>query len=115
MPPLRISIPCYAETLESIQAEIPALEARLPDRLQPVGFIAGAKSPIPVQDAEKAAVDDKRFMLGQLSESHGSVEGPQLSLSQLGCLYISCPTFGRPRGTSARRGERSRGSARPTG
>jgi pimeloyl-ACP methyl ester carboxylesterase len=54
MPPLRISIPCYAETLESIQAELPALEARLPDLGLPVGFIAGAKSPIPVQDASGA-------------------------------------------------------------
>jgi pimeloyl-ACP methyl ester carboxylesterase len=54
MPPLRISIPCYAETLKSIQAEMPALEARLPDLVLPVGFIAPAKSPIPVQDASGA-------------------------------------------------------------
>ena len=51
MPPLRVSIPCYAETLESIQAEMPALEARLPDLALPVGFVAGAKSPIPVEEA----------------------------------------------------------------
>ena len=54
MPPLRVSIPCYAETLESVQVELPALDARLPDLALPVGFVAGAKSPIPVDDASGA-------------------------------------------------------------
>ena len=54
MPPLRVSIRCYVEALESIQAELPALEARLPDLALPVGFVAGAKSPMPVEDAAGA-------------------------------------------------------------
>lgn len=47
MPQMRASVACYAETFESIREELPRLEAALPSIGVPVGFVAGAASPIP--------------------------------------------------------------------
>ncbi len=44
---LRLSVATYAGTLESIHAELPRLEAALPYLSVPVGFVAGAASPLP--------------------------------------------------------------------
>ncbi len=56
MPPLRLSVPCYSETLESLMGELPRLEAALPTIRVPVGFVVGARSPMPTTaSAETAA------------------------------------------------------------
>ena len=47
MPDLRGSERVYAETFESVNAEIARLEQRLPSISVPVGFVAGARSPMP--------------------------------------------------------------------
>jgi pimeloyl-ACP methyl ester carboxylesterase len=55
MPPLRISVPCYAETFDSIHRELPALASALPSIRVPVGFVAGASSPMPTTSSTEAA------------------------------------------------------------
>ena len=47
MPLIRLSVPGYAETLASAQAELPRLESALPGIAVPVGFVVGAASPMP--------------------------------------------------------------------
>lgn len=47
MPPMRLSVPGYAETVASVFEELPRLEAALPGIDAPVGFVVGAASPIP--------------------------------------------------------------------
>jgi pimeloyl-ACP methyl ester carboxylesterase len=47
VPAFRASSTCYAETFASLLAELPALEAALPSITVPVGFVAGAHSPMP--------------------------------------------------------------------
>jgi proline iminopeptidase len=54
MPPMRCSVPCYSATVESVEAELPGLEARLGDIGIPVGLVAGAASPMPAQQAAGA-------------------------------------------------------------
>ncbi len=48
MPPIRMSVECYADTMASIFRELPALELGLPGIDLPVGFVVGAGSPMPV-------------------------------------------------------------------
>ncbi len=47
MPPVRMSTDAYAETMASANEVLPRLEAALPDIRVPVGFVAGAGSPMP--------------------------------------------------------------------
>ena len=47
MPPIRLSVAGYAETLASALEELPRLEAALPGIDVPVGFVVGAASPMP--------------------------------------------------------------------
>lgn len=47
MPPVRLSVDCYAETWASVVDELPRLEAALADIALPVGFVVGAGSPMP--------------------------------------------------------------------
>jgi pimeloyl-ACP methyl ester carboxylesterase len=47
MPPVRMSNDAYVETMASATEQLPRLEAALPDLRVPVGFVAGAGSPIP--------------------------------------------------------------------
>jgi pimeloyl-ACP methyl ester carboxylesterase len=44
---MRLSVSAFAATFESIHAELPKLEAALPSIIVPVGFVAGAASPLP--------------------------------------------------------------------
>jgi pimeloyl-ACP methyl ester carboxylesterase len=48
MPELRIASERSAEMVPSIQAELPALEAGLPEIRVPVGFVHGSRSPMPL-------------------------------------------------------------------
>lgn len=48
MPPMRLAVTGYAETYASLLDELPRLEAALPGIAVPVGFLAGADSPMPV-------------------------------------------------------------------
>ena len=48
MPELRIATDRSSEMVPSILAELPALEARLPDIRVPVGFVHGSRSPMPL-------------------------------------------------------------------
>jgi pimeloyl-ACP methyl ester carboxylesterase len=50
----RISLEAYAGLWESINAELPGLEAALPRITVPFGFVAGAESPMPAEDASAA-------------------------------------------------------------
>lgn len=47
MPPVQLSVPCYAETCASMTEVMPRLEAALPAMRTPVGFLTGALSPMP--------------------------------------------------------------------
>lgn len=47
MPTMRLSVACYAETLASLQDELPKLEEALPALAVPVGFVVGKRSPMP--------------------------------------------------------------------
>jgi pimeloyl-ACP methyl ester carboxylesterase len=47
MPPVRMSTDAYAETMASAEEQLPRLEAALSDIRVPVGFVAGAASPMP--------------------------------------------------------------------
>jgi pimeloyl-ACP methyl ester carboxylesterase len=55
MPELRLSSERSAEMVQSILAELPALEAGLPQTRVPVGFVHGARSPMPVAASTDAA------------------------------------------------------------
>ena len=55
IPELRLSSERSAETVQSILAELPALEARLPEIRVPVGFVHGSRSPMPVAASTDAA------------------------------------------------------------
>jgi pimeloyl-ACP methyl ester carboxylesterase len=55
MPELRMSSECAAQMLQSIPAELPVLEARLPRIQVPVGFVHGSRSPMPVGASTDAA------------------------------------------------------------
>lgn len=53
MPPISLSIPAYAGGFESLTARLPELEAALPSITVPLGVVAGAKSPMPVEEAAR--------------------------------------------------------------
>jgi pimeloyl-ACP methyl ester carboxylesterase len=55
LPEVRLSSARTAEMIPSIQAELPALEAGLPAIRVPVGFVHGAKSPMPLAASTDAA------------------------------------------------------------
>ena len=55
MPELRIASARSAEMIPSILAELPALEAGLPEIRVPVGFVHGARSPMPLAASTDAA------------------------------------------------------------
>lgn len=55
MPPMRMSVECYAQTLESLHAEMPELERRLGEISVPVAFVHGGDSPMPISASEDAA------------------------------------------------------------
>ena len=55
MPALRIASERSAQMVESIFAELPALEAALPGIRVPVGFVHGSRSPMPVASSSDAA------------------------------------------------------------
>jgi pimeloyl-ACP methyl ester carboxylesterase len=57
MIPMRMSVQGYAAGYESMVHELPALESRLPTIRVPVGFVLGAKSPIPPDQAGCATAD----------------------------------------------------------
>lgn len=81
---IRLSVPAYSECFESIHAELPRLERALPSISVPVGFVAGAKSPLPpsasIETAERIPgawveiVDDAGHMLWM--ERPGCVRPP---------------------------------------
>jgi pimeloyl-ACP methyl ester carboxylesterase len=54
MPPLSVSVEAYAQCFESLQHKLPALEASLPSIAVPVGIVAGAASPMPVEESAVA-------------------------------------------------------------
>jgi pimeloyl-ACP methyl ester carboxylesterase len=55
MPPLSLSVPAYAEGFASLRERLPALEAALPTITVPLGIVAGARSPMPVEEAAVAS------------------------------------------------------------
>jgi pimeloyl-ACP methyl ester carboxylesterase len=55
MPELQIATARSAEMIPSIQAELPALEAGLPEIRVPVGFVHGSRSPMPLAASTDAA------------------------------------------------------------
>jgi pimeloyl-ACP methyl ester carboxylesterase len=55
MPDLLLSSECFAETVRSIVESLPALEAGLPRIEVPVGFVHGARSPMPLAASTDAA------------------------------------------------------------
>lgn len=57
MPPMRLSVPSYSAGYESMLKELPALEPRLAGVKVPVGFVVGARSPIPPDQASRATAD----------------------------------------------------------
>jgi pimeloyl-ACP methyl ester carboxylesterase len=54
MPPYPLSIPAYAGGFESLKERLPGLEASLPTIAVPLGIVAGAKSPMPVEESARA-------------------------------------------------------------
>ncbi len=54
MPPMRISVPAYAGLYEDLTNRLPELEQALSDIGVPVGVVAGARSPMPVDRAAVA-------------------------------------------------------------
>jgi pimeloyl-ACP methyl ester carboxylesterase len=52
--PLGMSLPAYSGGWDSLNAELPALEAALPSISVPFGILAGAGSPMPVEQAAAA-------------------------------------------------------------
>jgi pimeloyl-ACP methyl ester carboxylesterase len=57
MIPMRMSVQGYAAGYESMVKELAALESRLPTVRVPVGFVLGAESPIPPDQAGRATAD----------------------------------------------------------
>jgi pimeloyl-ACP methyl ester carboxylesterase len=55
MPPITLSVPAYAGGFESLQERLPELEAALPTITVPLGIVAGAKSPMPVEESARAS------------------------------------------------------------
>jgi pimeloyl-ACP methyl ester carboxylesterase len=55
MPELRIASARSAEMVPSIQAELPSLEAGLPEISVPVGFVHGSRIPMPLAASTDAA------------------------------------------------------------
>jgi pimeloyl-ACP methyl ester carboxylesterase len=55
MPELRMASERSAQMVESINAELPKLEAGLPQIRVPVGFVHGSRSPMPVEASTEAA------------------------------------------------------------
>jgi pimeloyl-ACP methyl ester carboxylesterase len=55
MPELQMASERSAEMIASIQAELPTLEAGLPRIRVPVGFVHGARSPMPLATSMDAA------------------------------------------------------------
>ena len=55
MPPMRGSAEAYSSTFASLHDELPRLEAGLPSVRVPVGFVHGARSPMPVRASAEAA------------------------------------------------------------
>jgi pimeloyl-ACP methyl ester carboxylesterase len=55
MPELRMASERSAQMVESINAELPKLEAGLPQIRVPVGFIHGTRSPMPIEASTEAA------------------------------------------------------------
>jgi pimeloyl-ACP methyl ester carboxylesterase len=55
MPALKMATERSAQMVRAIQAELPALEARLPEIRLPVGFVHGSRSPMPVAASTDAA------------------------------------------------------------
>jgi pimeloyl-ACP methyl ester carboxylesterase len=53
-PSMRPSVPAYSGLLASAEAELPRLEAALPAIGVPIGIVAGAESPMPVEGAAAA-------------------------------------------------------------
>jgi pimeloyl-ACP methyl ester carboxylesterase len=56
MPPMRMSLPATA-LFEDVVAELPALEAALPDIRVPLGVLVGARSPMPPDEAGLASAE----------------------------------------------------------
>ena len=52
---MRLSLPAYAETFESLHAELPRLTDGLKTVKAEVGFVAGAASPMPVSASTDSA------------------------------------------------------------
>lgn len=57
MPPMRLSVSSYAAGYESMVKELATLEPQLPGISVPVGFLVGAESPIPPDQASRATAD----------------------------------------------------------
>jgi pimeloyl-ACP methyl ester carboxylesterase len=55
MPELRMASERSAQIVQSINAELPKLEAGLPQIRMPVGFVHGSRSPMPVEASTDAA------------------------------------------------------------
>jgi pimeloyl-ACP methyl ester carboxylesterase len=55
MPELRMASERSAQMVQSINAELPKLEAELPEIRIPVGFVHGSRSPMPVEASTDAA------------------------------------------------------------
>jgi pimeloyl-ACP methyl ester carboxylesterase len=55
MPSVTVSPVCFAETFDSLHKALPALEASLPEIRLPVGFVHGARSPMPQRASTDAA------------------------------------------------------------
>jgi len=55
MPELRMASERSAQMVESINAELPKLEAGLPQIRVPVGFVHGSRSPMPIEASTDAA------------------------------------------------------------
>lgn len=53
-PPTSLSVPAYAGGFASLVARLPELEAALPHVTVPLGVVAGAQSPMPVEESARA-------------------------------------------------------------
>jgi pimeloyl-ACP methyl ester carboxylesterase len=53
MPDYAMSVVAYSECFESLQAKLPALEAALPSITVRLGVLAGARSPMPVEESAR--------------------------------------------------------------
>lgn len=54
MPPIKMSVAAYAAAYESMMNELPGLESQLSAISVPIGFLAGAGSPMPAREASGA-------------------------------------------------------------